>query len=58
MGTVVFNPVKRLAKAKINFVVTKFSEIRGILLQYVPGSSVFRHFEYREDPGDEIGQKS
>ena len=31
--------------------MTKYSTIR---LQRVPGSSLYRHFECRKDPGDEV----
>lgn len=50
METAIFDPVKRvLAKAKINFVVTKYFEIRGLLFSH--------HFAYREHTGDEIVPK-
>ena len=34
--------------------VTKYSTFRRVFLQFVPGSFLYHHFEYREETGDEV----
>ena len=51
--TAKFDPVKSVAKVTVNCVVTKYSTNSGVFLSvHVPGSYVYRHFEYRENPED------
>ena len=50
-GNSFIDPVKSVGKIKKT---PKYSMIYGGFLQCVPGPSPYRHFEYREDLGDEV----